>query len=465
MANQGVLHLIREFDPTATSVGVTTTAIAVFSLLGSPLLFTSAIGAEPSDRPNIVLIMADDLGVEVLGSYGGTSYKTPALDMLAREGVRFTHAYAQPLCANTRLQLMTGLYNQRNWIAFGILDPGAKTFGHWMQEAGYKTCVAGKWQLQSYDPPDYPSAELRRGIGMQPEDGGFDEYCLWHTGHTELKGSRYANPVIKENGKFRDDLQDRYGPDVWVEYINGFMERHLDEPFFVYYPMALPHWPMVPTPDSPEWQDPAKRDSEEVRYFKDMAEYTDKCVGRIVDKIKQLGIAENTLVIFYSDNGTHLKVTSQTTTGPVAGGKGETTDAGTHVPLICWQPGTIKPAVNDNLVDSTDFLPTLLDAARRPLPSDELTDGISFYPQLLGQDVATRPWVFCHFDPRPGWDKDHFRLIRFARDRHYKLYDDGRLYDVPNDQLEQRAILEKDDTTDTKAVRKRLDAVLKSMEQ
>ena len=243
------------------------------------------------------------------------------------------------------------------------------------------------------------------------------------------------------------------------------MERNVDQPFFVYYPMALPHWPMVPTPASPEWQDPAKRDLEEVRFFKDMVEYTDKCVGRVVDKINELGIAEHTLVLFYSDNGTHLAVTSQTTDGPVAGGKGETTAAGTHVPLICWQPGTVKPGVNDNLVDSTDFLPTMLDAARHPLPADTLKDGLSFYPQLLGQEVATRPWVFCHFDPRPGWDKDRFRLLRFARDRRYKLYDDGRLYDVPHDQLEQRPILAEDDTAETKAVRQRLDAVLKSMEK
>ena len=443
--------------------------VPTFAIIASAVLTLYALcpclaSAKEEGRPNIVLIMADDLGVEGVGCYGGTSYQTPALDRLAREGIRFTHAYAQPLCTNTRIQLMTGLYNHRNWIAFGILDPTAKTFGHWMQEAGYKTCIAGKWQLQSYDPPDYPGAKERRGLGMKVENAGFDEYCLWHTGHTEVKGSRYADPVILENGKFRTDLQGRYGPDIWVEYINGFIERNLDEPFFVYYPMALPHWPMVPTPDSPEWKDPAKRGLEDVRFFKDMTEYTDKCVGRIVDKIDQLGIAEETLVIFYSDNGTHLKVTSQTTTGPVAGGKGETTDAGTHVPLVCRQPGTIKPGVNDNLVDSTDFLPTVLNAAGSPLPSNAFTDGLSFYPQLLGKDVATRPWVFCHYDPRPGWDKDRFRLVRFARDKRYKLYDDGKLFDVPNDKLEKRPLQVNDDTAESKAARSRLAAVLDSMQ-
>lgn len=433
------------------------------SLLLIQFAIAATTNAAPADCPNIVLIMADDIGIEGLGCYGGVSYKTPALDKLARQGMRFTHAYSQPLCTNTRIQLMTGLYNNRNWLYFGILDPAAKTFGHWMQEAGYKTCIAGKWQLQSYDPPDYPGAEKRRGTGMKVEDAGFDEYCLWHTGHTEVKGSRYADPTILENGKFRDDLQGAYGPDVWVEYINGFMERSRDQPFFVYYPMALPHWPMVPTPDSPEWQDRATRGLEDVRFIKDMVQYMDKCVGRIVNKIDELGIAENTLVIFFSDNGTHLKVTSQTTTGPVAGGKGETTDAGTHVPLIARWPGKIKPSANDNLVDSTDFLPTVLEAAGRPLPADAVTDGISFYPQLLGDQAAVREWVFCHFDPRPGWDKDRFRLVRFARDQQYKLYDDGKLYDIAGDVLEQKPITSDADTPGTSKARARLAVVLKSM--
>ena len=102
-------------------------------------------GAEAEQRvPNIVLIMADDLGIEGVGCYGGLSYQTPHLDRLAATGLRFNHAYAQPLCANTRLQLMTGLHNDRNWICFGILDPKSKTIGHFLQDAGYKTCIAGR---------------------------------------------------------------------------------------------------------------------------------------------------------------------------------------------------------------------------------------------------------------------------------------------------------------------------------
>ncbi len=231
--------------------------------------------------------------------------------------------------------------------------------------------------------------------------------------------------------------------------------------------MALPHWPFVSTPDSPEWQAPSKRFDEDLRFFADMAEYTDTAVGRIVGKIDELGLSENTLVIFYSDNGTHLKITSQTQSGPVAGGKGLTTDAGTHVPLIVRWPGNISAGVSDDLVDSTDFLPTLLEAAGHPIRESKNRhfDGQSFYPRLLGQQGSPREWVFCHFDPRPGWDKDRFRLLRFARDKRFKLYDNGRLFDIANDVLEQQPILTDKDTPPTQAARKRLAAGLTKMER
>ncbi len=453
-------------------------------LLGAAVLLLTvsqfALGAE-ADRPNIVLIMADDLGVEGLNCYGGTSYRTPRLDRLAAEGMRFTQAYAQPLCTNSRVQLMTGLYNNRNWLYFGCLDPQAQTIGHFMQAAGYRTCIAGKWQLQSYDPPDYPGSELRRGKGMQVGKAGFDEYSLWHTGHTELKGPRYADPVILQNGKFRKDLRGRYGEDVWVEFIADFMKRHTmkrrktklqpddDKPFFVYYPMTLPHWPFVPTPRSKDWGIPEKMHPPlgttggDTKYFPDMVAYMDEVVGRVVDTVDRLGLSENTLIIYYSDNGTDRRVVSQTSFGAVTGGKGRMTDAGTHVPLIVRWPGHIKPGINDDLVDSTDFLPSVLEAARRPIPNSVGLDGRSFYPQLMGKPGQPRQWVFCHYDPRPGWDKDKYSEQRFARDKRFKLYDTGQLFDVPHDPREQHPILAKNDTAESKPARARLLKVLQSM--
>jgi len=147
----------------------------------------------------------------------------------------------------------------------------------------------------------------------------------------------------------------------------------------------------------------------------------------------------------------------------VRGGKGRTTDAGTHVPLVVRWTGKFGPGINDNLVDSTDFLPTILEAAGRPIPREAGLDGISFYPQLFGRMDRVRPWVFCHYDPRPGWDKDQFRKIRFARDKRFKLYDDGKLYDVPNDPLEKHPIAPAEDTPASRRARQTLARVLRDM--
>jgi arylsulfatase A-like enzyme len=422
--------------------------------------------AHGDDQPNIVLIMADDLGYETLGCYGGESYSTPVLDELARTGMRFNHAYAQPLCTNTRLQLMTGRYNHRNWVAFGILDPRERTFGHYLQRAGYTTCIAGKWQLQSYDPPDYPGSELRRGIGMSPENAGFDEYCLWHAGHTELKGSRYADPRILQNGEFLKSTEGLYGPDVWANYISDFLERHRKGPFFVYYPMALTHGPFTPTPDSVSWGDAERRHASDKRLFGDMVRYMDKTIGRIVSKIDQLGLRERTLILFFSDNGSPLGVTSRLAGRDVAGGKGMTTDAGTRVPLIAnWRGVTPAGVVSNDLIDSTDFLPTLLDVAGHSTLPEVKIDGRSFLPQLRGERGDPRSWVFYHFDPRPGWDKDRRKLYRYAQDQKFKLYDDGRLFDLPADALEQNAIAPEEESQPAKRARATLQAVLDAMKQ
>ena len=290
------------------------------------LAFGIAAATEAEERkPNVILILADDLGIEGLGCYGGLSYRTPHLDKLATQGIRFRHAYSQPLCTNTRIQLMTGKYNHRNWLSFGILDPRERTIGHYMQEAGYKTCIAGKWQLQSYDPPDYPSGTGRRGTGMHPKNAGFDEYSLWHTGHTEDKGSRYADPRIFENGAVRGDTKGRYGPDISVEFIERFLRDNRERPFFVYYSMALPHGPFEPTPKSPEWQNEEQRRVADPRYFKDMVEYMDHCIGRIVDAVDGLGLADDTVILFTSDNGTPQQIATRWKRGVLRGGKGLTT--------------------------------------------------------------------------------------------------------------------------------------------
>ena len=405
-------------------------------------LFLTQAATFADDRPNVILIMADDVGIEGLGCYGGVSYRTPNLDRMAEQGMRFTHAYSQPLCTPTRVQLMTGKYNHRNWRSFGILDPNEKTFGHAISEAGYKTAIIGKWQLQSYDPPDLPGAEKRRGTGMHPKNSGFDQYALFHALHTEDKGSRYANPSMLEgkagqDGKLKT-YDGGYGPDVWVQKILDFMADESKGPKFVYYPMALPHWPFQPTPHSEQW-DPKSEQPTELKYATDMIEYMDTAVGRLLDGLKQGGHDKNTAVIFYSDNGTHRKVFSKLKDGRmIRGGKTSSQQTGIHVPLIVrWPEAIAAGSVCDDIVDASDFFPTLLDLAGAKPPNDDTRDGVSFAPQLFGKDGTKRKFAFFWYDPRPGWDKERYRRHVFALNKTHKLFRNGRLF-----RLGQHRVLE-----------------------
>lgn len=423
--------------------------VAILIATTSGLLNASQVNT--GSPPNIVLIMADDLGYESLSCYGSTSYKTPRLDRLAATGVRFNHLYSQPLCTPTRVQIMTGQYNFRNYNGFGVLSPGEKTFAHCLKQAGYATCVVGKWQLWGYN-----DARGNRGLGVYPDEAGFDEYCLWQI---EERGERYADPLLYRNQRKPEQFEGRYGPDVCVDYLCDFLSRNREKPFLVYYPMILTHDPFVPTPLSPEWS--GNRKQGDPKFFADMVAYMDRLVGRIADELDRLGLRDNTLILFLGDNGTHRSITSRIGDRVIQGGKGTPTDAGTRVPLVANWPGTIPGGqVRDDLVDTTDFLPTLLElTGTAALPGMKL-DGRSFLPQLKGQTGNPRDWVFCHYDPEWGsWEKS-----RFARDRRWKLYDDGRLYDIPADTLEAQPISPGEETSITaREARIRLQEVLDSM--
>jgi len=402
-------------------------------------------------KPNIVLIMADDLGYECLGCYGSTSYKTPFLDELARTGMRFKHCYSQPLCTPSRVKIMTGQYNFRNYTEFGALDPKQQTFGHLLQKAGYTTCVVGKWQL-------YGSVNQRtevRGTGSLPKQVGFSEHCLWQV---DERGSRYKDPTIVQNGEYREDLEGKYGPDVFCDYIQDFVERHKNKPFFVYFPMVLVHSPFVPTPDSEDWKkDKHKSDP---KYFADMVAYMDKIIGRIVRKLDELGLRENTLVLFTGDNGTDKSIKSKLADRVIQGGKGDTTDAGTHVPLIANCRGIVPAGkVCGDLVEFSDFYPTFAEIAGATLSEDMTIDGRSFFPQLRGQLGNPRDWIFCHYDPKWG----SWKLKRFVRDSRWKLYHTGQLFDVQADPLEENPIQPGQGDRQAAAARKRLQAVLDSI--
>tara|TARA_B100000941_G_scaffold51757_1_gene33076 strand:+ start:4885 stop:6201 length:1317 start_codon:yes stop_codon:yes gene_type:complete len=423
-------------------------------------------------RPNIILIMSDDLGYEVINANGGTSYETPRLNNLAETGIRFENAHAQPLCTPTRIQLMTGKYNFRNYIGFGLMDPNEKTFGHIMSDNGYKTLISGKWQLYSYNPPDEMPEE--RNKGQKIEDAGFDEFCVWHAHQTEEKGSRYKNPIVYQNGEYlsKEITEGNYGEDIFSDYILDFMERNLDDPFFVYFPMTLTHRPLEPTPDSQEFAvfDPPSNKTlggrtweqlegwdDDSKYYKDMVEYHDKTIGKIVDKLDSLGIRENTLILYLGDNGSPIEVSSFMGDLEIPGGKGKTIDTGTHVPLICnWKSKIPASLVSTNLVDTTDFLPTIFEATGIKFPENYIIDGKSFYPQLLGEDGDPRDWIFFHFD---AGGRNKRPIQRFLRNHSWKLYEDGRMFDMKSDLNEKNAYLPENDSDESKENRNILEPI------
>lgn len=432
-------------------------------LLGLLQINTSgALGSEASRQPNIVLIMADDVSWEAFGCYGAQDYKTPNIDWLAEQGVQFRHCYSTPICTTSRVKLMTGKYNFRNYTHFGYLNPNQKTFGHLLQDAGYKTAIAGKWQLNGLTNqlPGYQS-------NRRPVDAGFDEYMLWQlTKGKNLNvggGERFWSPVFEHNGKFltSDDNRNRYGPDMMCDFVCDFIERHQSEPFFVYYPMLLVHDPFVPTPDTVGDGDRSHAankavGSDKKKNFVAMVQYMDQIVGRIVAKVQEAGQLENTIILFTADNGTNRAITSRWNDRTIRGGKGGMTDMGTHVPFVAyWKDHTPQGKQSDRLVEFTDFYPTLAEAAGVKLTAEDPVDGLSFLPQLNGESGAQRDWVLCHY--QPYWNKTPGQ---FVRNSEYKLYRDGRFFHIGSGDLEERRPLSELQDSALETVRMSLQFVL-----
>lgn len=371
--------------------------------------------------PNIVLIMADDLGAETLGCYGNTAHSTPRLDRMAHEGARFENAYATPVCSPTRAMILTGLHPNRTGVLERLDspdDPGKtnrlpvhlETFASVLQANGYATAIAGKWHLGDFQAhPDQPAAH------------GFDEHCLWVQYWDGERRSRYYAPHNWENGEYRVHGADVYGPDYYSDFLLDFIERNRHGPFLAYYPMNLVHGPLVAPPGLGEaaasrYPDDLGADE---RVAGHMITYMDAIVGRFLDRIEELGLAERTLVVFTGDNGSATTLESRLGTLRVRGGKRTMNEAGTRVPLVAHWPGTVRPGVRDAFFSLLDMKATLLSISGTS--SDNPTDGMNLAHSLKGM---------------PGTDREHFYMafegdVHLVRDRRFRLHEDGRMYDVP----------------------------------
>lgn len=374
-------------------------------------------------RPNVVVIMMDDFGAELVGSYGSEMYETPNIDQLAKSGIRFSNAYTPPLCTPTRVQIMSGQYPFRNGWKDGIwkedhqyIKPKTIPMGLIFQQAGYATAAAGKYQLARFD--EHPK---------HPENVGFPVHSFWSydinldefDNTDEIKNrpsrpSRYWNPAVWQDGRLLRNVNGKYGPDIYNQRLLTFIENHRDQPFMVYYPMNLTH---IPRHDPPavetsgnEWGD--------LNQFQKMVKYTDVLIGRLMKKLVEQNLRKETLVIVTGDNGTPFQVTSKFKGKSIKGGKKQLNEAGTRVPFIANWPGTIPAGqVSDAPIDTSDVLPTITAAAGIDLPQDYTVDGRNFLPHFKGKTEGPRDWVFVQL--REKW---------FIRSKDYRVHHDGRFY-------------------------------------
>jgi arylsulfatase A len=409
---------------------VRTRAFVLAALLLAPPAALPAAERGPA-KPNIIFILADDLGIGEVSAYGADNYKTPNIDRLASGGVRFTHAYTPSLCGPSRATILTGRYLFRtgatNQDSTGRMKPSVETMmPKILKPAGYVTAAIGKWGQ----------------LPLGPADFGFDDY-LKFTGsgiywNTQDKGKSYLL-----NGQQKPLRDQEYMPDVMHQHLVDFLTRHKDEPFYVYYSMSHVHAEILPTPDSA----PGSKD-----HYADNVAYMDKLVGKLIAELERLKLREKTLVVFFGDNGTATGRADRATVGGrrLAGHKGTMQEGGSLEPLIVNWPGTTPAGrICDDLVDSSDFLPTFAALAGARLPEKAVLDGRSFAAQVRGEQGQPRDWIFIQL-----------ARMWYTRDAAWKLNQAGELYDMANAPFEEKLVA--DDTKDPAAIaaRQRLQAAL-----
>lgn len=426
-------------------------------------LFAASVVAQ---RPNLVVILADDLGPEWVGCYGGEDAPTPRIDQLAAEGLRMTGAWSMPKCTPTRVTLLTGQYPFRHgwvnhwdvprWGGGCHFDAELNLiFARVLRDAGYRTAIAGKWQIDDFreEPAD---------LGRH----GFDDWCVW-TGYEDgnpPSGERYHDPYLHTKAGSRTH-KGSFGPDEFTNFLADFAREHRDEPFLLYYPMVLPHGPLVAPPSEPDASTPRAK-------FRAMVGHVDACVARLTDALDELGLAERTYVIFTGDNGTDRGMRNRIGPREVRGGKGLLGENGVWTPLIVRRPGTVPAGASSAaLWDTTDLFPTLCALAGIDPPADWTLDGHDLslvwhgtdphgprnFAFTMGGGTARRTPDGIH--PAVAWAN---RAIRGPR---YKLIAEDRapahLYDLQDDPGETTDLVASADPT-IAAERQRLLAIVRA---
>ena len=371
------------------------------------------------NRPNIVLIMADDLGYGELGCYGQEKIETPNIDRLAADGMRFTQFYTgAPVCAPARCILMTGKHGGHaqvrsnaeigSWDSFrGQLPLNADeiTIAESLKHAGYATAAFGKWGLGEV------------GSSGDPLNQGFDRFfgynCQRHAHNYYPRYLISDTEHVTLEGNDRGVTGEHYAPQLIADEMLNFVRKHHEEPFFVYYPSVIPHlalqvpeediahyrgrWEETPYTGNSYQPHPTPRAA-----YAAMITFLDTQIGRLMHLLEELGVADNTLIIFTSDNGpTHLKTQVDyeffNSAGGLSGLKGSVLEGGIRVPMIAHWPGHIEAgSTNDHIGAHYDIINTLCDAVGVVAPA--ASDGISILPTLLGNIDAQREHDYLFWD-------------------------------------------------------------------
>ena len=385
---------------------MTRTFVIVAAALLIPVNHPNAAGASAAARPNIILILADDLGYGDLGCYGSRSIATPRLDRMATEGVRFTAFYvAAPFCSPSRAALLTGRLPVRCGVPYVLfptehtgLPPGEVTLAELLKPTGYATACVGKWHLG-----------WRREL--RPQRQGFDEYFgLLHTNDAEpwLAGAPFRQLGMMEPLSLRDGDRVVEAPvdqslltQRYTERSLDFIRRHQHQTFFLYLAHIMPH--------VPQYASPGFAGKSKDGLYGDTIQELDWSTGKILDLLRELDIAERTLVIFTSDNGAILRTRKPNPNAPfpghnfggsngsLRGGKGVTFEGGIRVPCIAWWPGTIPAGRTEaSPVSALDFFPTFARLCGAVPPDHRTLDGEDISPLLQGKPSSNRPRVLYH---------------------------------------------------------------------
>jgi len=357
-------------------------------LLSNPL---SVIAAQSATQPNIIIIFIDDMGYGDIGPYGATKQKTPHLDRMAAEGMKLTSFYAAPVCSVSRAQLLTGCYGPRidvPWVyhpgSAAGLNPEEHTIAERLKDLGYATMCVGKWHVG--DQPEF-----------LPTNQGFDGYFgIPYSNDMQRKSTetgQMVHPLMRDDkvAELITDDQQTLIVEQYTDEAIRFITSNKDKPFFLYLPHTAIHTPIYP---GKAFQ--GKSDNGRVG---DWIEELDWSTGRVLDTLREHKLAENTLVIFTSDNGPWLeKKANSGSAGPLRGGKGATWEGGVRVPTIAWWPGKIAPNTSVDAVTGTiDLLPTAVSLAGGTLPSQPVIDGHDISSLLLGKTTNSPRGVHYYF--------------------------------------------------------------------